>query len=57
LLQHCELGTAALTGAEKTMPGPVDRGGSSDYDNLPYLSLPIAFTNQLTLPLLLACMV
>ena len=26
------------------MPGAVDLGGSSDYDNLPYLSLPIAFT-------------
>jgi len=33
-----------LTGAEKTTTGPVDRGGISDYDSLPYLSLPIAFT-------------
>jgi len=33
-----------LTGAEKSKAGSVDGGGMSDYDDLPYLSLPIAFT-------------
>jgi SAM-dependent methyltransferase len=33
-----------LTAAEKAEPDPGDRAGMSDYDDLPYLSLPIAFT-------------
>ena len=33
-----------MTAAKKTEPDPGDRAGVSDYDDLPYLSLPIAFT-------------
>jgi SAM-dependent methyltransferase len=33
-----------LTGASKGIAGSADHDGTSDYDNLPYLSLPIAFT-------------
>jgi trans-aconitate methyltransferase len=43
-----------LTGTEKTIRGFVDRGGTSDYDNLPYLSLPIAFTQPTHLAALAA---